>query len=129
MTTNTFMLPDWVASIKFNFSAEAIEWLGQSTTTEAGTTISHLAFFWLLLSKMRFDYGADESFHHPVAIGPCQAQVSVKQLADQLGSGRKQLTNLMARMESAGLIEVCSADKRTIVTFVCVEGFNRSDVG
>ena len=121
------MLPEWVASIRFNFSAAAVEWLGQSTTTEAGTTISHLAFFWLLLSKMRFDFGADISFHHPVSIGPRQAQVSVKQLAEQLGSGRKQLTNLMARMESAGLIEVSSADKRTIVTFVCVEGFRNAD--
>lgn len=124
MSNTIFKLPDWVGRIRFDFSAEAIDWLGRSTVTESGRSIGHLAFFWMLLAKMRFDFGADESFHHPVTIGPRQAQISVKQLANELGSGRKQLTNLLTRMESVGLIEVCSADKRTIVTFVCVEDFS-----
>lgn len=127
MITTTFKLPDWVSKIRFGFSAEAIDWLGQSTPTESGKVISHLEFFWRLLARMRFDFGADASFHSAAAIGERQAQISVKQLAAELGSGRKQLTNLMARMESAGLIRVDSGGKRTIVTFVCVEGIQDSD--
>lgn len=116
-----------VEFIDFRLSMEAIRWLEGTTRNNASIDISNAVLFQDLLSRMSLTAGTDESFRRPQYITAGQAQFSEVKLSEQWNFGRKKLHNLLLQMQAVNLIEFESSRVASILTFVCVKAYRRSE--
>ena len=81
--------PQGFRTIRFHFTAEAIEWLARAMKDNGGNTVSNHALFYDLLSRMRLTSGRDDSFRRPQELQAGQLQLSETGLAEEWNIGRK----------------------------------------
>jgi len=118
-----FNKPRGFRTIRFRFTAEAIEWLAGTTKDNDGNTISNHALFYDLLSRMRLTPGRDDSFRRPQELQAGQFQFSETGLSEEWNTGRKKVRNLLATMERLGLIAVDASRTASVASATCIEGW------
>ena len=114
-----FRKPQGFRTIRFHLAAEAVEWLNGTTKDNGGNT----ALFYDLLSRMRTVPGRDGSFRRPQELQAGQFQFSETGLAEEWNTGRKKVRNLLATMESLGMITASSTKVASVASMTCVEGW------
>ena len=115
--------PQGFRTIRFHFTAEAIEWLARAMKDNGGNTVSNHALFYDLLSRMRLTSGRDDSFRRPQELQAGQLQLSETGLAEEWNTGRKKVRNLLAAMERLGLIAVTASRTASVASVTCIEGW------
>ncbi len=115
------------SSVNIWLTAEAVEWLSETTTDNNGNAISNMAIFSGLLKEMRTSPGYDGTFRRPLNLKPGQAQFSEIGLAEKWNLGRKKMHNILARMETAGLVAIYNSRIGSTVSFSCIMGWKNSD--
>ncbi len=107
-------------SIRFCFTAEALQWLSGTTSDDSNKPIANRNFFYDLLRRMRFTAGRNESFRRPQLVRAGAFQFSEIGLAAEWNMGRKRVHNLLLTMERVGLIAVSSSRVASVATMTCV---------
>ncbi len=110
-------------SIRFCFTAEALQWLSGTTNDDRDTPIANRNLFYDLLRRMRFTAGRDESFRRPQWVQAGAFQFSEIGLAAEWNMGRKRVHNLLLTMERVELIAVHSSRVASVAVMICVEGW------
>lgn len=110
-------------SICFHFTAEALEWLSETTSDDSQTPVANRTLFYDLLRRMRFMAGRDESFRRPQRVQAGAFQFSEIQLAEEWNMGRKRVHNLLRTIECVRLIVVSSSRIASIDAMTCVAGW------
>lgn len=118
-----FGKPQGFRTIRFHFTAEAIEWLDGTTGGNGGGIISNRTLFNDLLSRVRSVSGRDDSFRRPQELQAGQLQFSETGLAEKWDMGRKRVRNLLATMERLGLIAVSTSRTASVASVTCIEGW------
>ncbi|MDB9153525.1 hypothetical protein [Parabacteroides distasonis] len=72
---------------------------------------------------MRLVPGRDSSFRRPQELQPGQLQFSETGLAEEWHMGRKKVRNLLATMESLGIITASTSKVASVASLTCVEGW------
>ena len=121
--TSLFKKPQGFRTVRIHFTAEAIEWLDGTTKDDDDNIISNRILFKSLLSRMRLVPGRDNSFRRPQELQPGQVQFSETGLAEEWNMGRKKVRNLLATMESLGMITASSTKVASVASMTCVEGW------
>lgn len=111
--------------ISIHFNADALQWLEGTTNTQNGE-VSNRTLFYDLLSRMRLTNGQDESFRRPQNLSAGQAQFSEIGLAEEWHLGRKKAHNLLTKLEQLNLLRITNDRIASVMTFVCVAGWNTS---
>ncbi len=114
-------------SIRFCFTAEALQWLSGTTSDDSNKPIANQSLFYDLLRRMRFTDGRDESFRRPQWVQAGAFQFSEIGLAAEWNMGRKRVHNLLLTMERVRLIAVSSSRIASIAAIVCVEGWTNAE--
>ena len=125
--THLFRKPQGFRTIRFHFTAEAIEWLAGTTNDNEGNAIDNHTLFYDLLSRICLTSGRDDSFRRPLALSAGQAQYSEEQLSDRWNMGRKRIRNLLATLTDLGLIDTCRSRVASVMTFPCLRGWETAD--
>ena len=115
------------SSVSIRLTEKAVEWLSGTTADIDGKAISNMAIFSELLKEMRTDPGYDDTFRRPLNLMPGQAQFSEIGLAEKWNLGRKKMHNILARMETAGLVAIYNSRIGSAVSFSCIMGWKNSD--
>ena len=115
------------SSISLKLTADAIEWLSGTTTDNDGNEIRNIDIFTGLLKEMRTAAGYDGTYRRPLNLKPGQAQFSEIGLAERWKLGRKKMHNILARMETAGLVAIYNSRIGSTVSFSCIMGWKNSD--
>lgn len=115
--------PQGFRTIRFHFTAEAIEWLARAMKDNGGNTVSNHALFYDLLSRMRLTSDRDDSFRRPQELQAGQLQLSETGLAEEWNIGRKKVRNLLVTMEKLGLIAVNASKVASVASVTCIEGW------
>lgn len=110
-------------TIRMNFSAEAVEWLGGTTRDDGGNVICNRTLFCDLLSRMRLTPGRDASFRRPQELEAGQFQFSETCLAQEWNIGRKKLRNLLAALDRLGMVTVSRSKVASVASVTCIEGW------
>ncbi len=110
-------------SIRFCFTAEALQWLSGTTSDDSNKPIANQSLFYDLVRRMRFMAGRDESFRRPQWVQAGAFQFSEIGQAAEWNMGRKRVHNLLLTMERVGLIAVSSSRIASIATMSCVLGW------
>lgn len=118
-----FSKPRGFRTIRFRFTAEAIEWLAGTTNNNDGNTIGNHTLFYDLLARVRSIPGRDGSFRRPQELRAGQLQFSETGLSEKWNVGRKKARNLLATMERLGLITVIASKVASIASVTCIEGW------
>lgn len=121
--THLFRKPQGFRTIRFHFTAEAIEWLAGTTNDNEGNAIDNHTLFCDLLSRIRLTSGRDDSFRRPQELQPGQFQFSETGLAEEWNTGRKKVRNLLATMERLGLIAVNASKVASVASVTCIRGW------
>ena len=116
-----FKKPQGFRTIRFHFTAEAIEWLAGTTNDNGGNAIDNHTLFYDLLSRIRLTSGRDDSFRRPQELRPGQFQFSETRLAEEWNIGRKRVRNLLATLERLGMIAVDASRTASVASMTCVE--------
>lgn len=116
-----FRKPQGFRTIRFHFTAEAIEWLAGTTNDNGGNAIHNYTLFYDLLSRMRLSPGRGDSFRRPQELQPGQFQFSETRLAEEWNVGRKRIRNLLATMEKLGMIAVDASKTASVASVTCIE--------
>lgn len=115
------------SSVNIRLTAEALEWLSGTIADNDGKAISNMAIFCGLLKEMRTTPGHDGTFRRPLNLKPGQAQFSEIGLADNWNLGRKKIHNFLARMETAGLVNIYNSRIGSAISFTCIAGWENPD--
>lgn len=115
--------PQGFRTIRFHFTAEAIEWLAGTTNDNGGNAIDNHALFYDLLSRVRLTSGRDDSFRRPQKLHAGQLQFSETGLAVEWNIGRKKVRNLLVTMERLGLIAVNASKVASVASMTCIGGW------
>lgn len=115
--------PQGFRTIRFHFTAEAIEWLAGTTNDNGGNAIDNHTLFYDLLSRVRLTSGRDDSFRRPQELQAGQLQLSETGLAEEWNTGRKKVRNLLATMERLGLIAVNASKVASVASVTCIGGW------
>lgn len=118
-----FSKPQGFRTIRFRFTAEAIEWLAETTSDNGGYIINNRILFKDLLSRVQSVSGRDGSFRRPQELQAGQLQFSENGLSEKWNVGRKKVRNLLATMERLGLITVIASKVASIASVTCIEGW------
>jgi len=118
-----FRKPQGFRTIRFYFTAAALDWLDGTTEDNDGGIICNRTFFNGLLSRMRSVPGRDDSFRRPQELQAGQLQFSETGLAEEWNMGRKKVRNLLAAMERLGLITVSTSRVASVASVTCIEGW------
>ena len=110
-------------SVCFCFTAEALEWLSETTSDDNQTLIANRVLFYDLLRRVRFTAGRDDTFRRPQWVQAGAFQFSEIGLAVEWNMGRKRIHNLLLTMERIGLIAVSSSRIASIAVMTCVAGW------
>ena len=121
--TYPFKKPQGFRTIRFHLTAEAIGWLDGTTKDDDDNAIGNHTLFYNLLARMRLVPGRDSSFRRPQELQPGQVQFSETGLAEEWNIGRKKVRNLLATMESLGMITASSTKVASVASMTCVEGW------
>lgn len=121
--THLFRKPQGFRTIRFHFTAEAIEWLAGTTNDNGGNAIDNHTLFCDLLSRMRLSPGRGDSFRRPQELQPGQFQFSETRLAEEWNVGRKRIRNLLATMEKLGIIAVDASKTASVASVTCIGGW------
>ncbi len=116
-------LSGYFRSIRFCFTAEALQWLSGTTSDDNHIPIANHTLFYDLLRRMRFTAGRNESFRRPQWVQAGAFQFSEIGLATEWNMGRKRVHNLLLTMERVGLIAVHSSRVASVAEMVCVKGW------
>ncbi len=119
--THLFRKPQGFRTIRFLFTAEAIEWLAGTTNDNGGNAIDNHTLFYDLLSRVRLISGRDDSFRRPQELHAGQFQFSETRLAEEWNIGRKRIRNLLATLERLGMIAVDASRTASVASMTCVE--------
>ena len=114
------------SSVSIRLTEKAVEWLSGTTADIDGKAISNMAIFSELLKEMRTAPGYDGTFRRPLNLKPGQAQFSEIGLAEKWNLGRKKMHNILARMETAGLVAIYNSRIGLAVSFSCIMGWKNS---
>ena len=118
-----FSKPRGFRTIRFRFTAEAIEWFAGTTNNNDGNTIGNHTLFYELLVRVRLVPGRDGSFRRPQELQAGQLQFSETGLSEKWNVGRKKVRNLLATMERLGLITVIASKVASVASVTCIEGW------
>lgn len=121
--SNRLHLSGEFGSICFCFTAQALEWLSETTTDDSNTPIANGILFHDLLRRMRFSTGRDESFRRPQRVSAGAFQFSGIGLAAEWNMGRKRVHNLLLTMERVGVITVHSSRIASVAAVTCIMGW------
>lgn len=124
-----FMCPMGIASVAFQFSQSALQWLCGTTTDDNGREMSNFALFGALLARMALMDGAADGFHRPLMLSAGQVQYSEQQLSTQWNMGRKRIRNLLATLTDMGLIDTCRSRVASVMTFPCLLQWETAENG
>ena len=115
------------SSVSIRLTEKAVEWLSGTTADIDGKAISNMAIFSELLKEMRTAPGYDGTFRRPLNLMPGQAQFSEIGLAEKWNLGRKKMHNILARMETAGLVAIYNSRIGSTLSFSCIMGWKNPD--
>ena len=121
--TYLFQKPQRFRTIRFRFTAEAIEWLAGTTSDNGGYIINNRILFKDLLSRVQSVPGRDDSFRRPQGLQAGQLQFSETGLSEKWKVGGKKVRNLLATMERLGLITVIASKVASVASVTCIEGW------
>lgn len=121
--TYLFCKPQGFRTIRFRFTAEAIEWLAGTTNNNDGNTIGNHTLFYDLLARVQPVPGRDGSFRRPQELRAGQLQFSETGLSEKWNVGRKKVRSLLAMMERLGLITVTASKVASVASVTCIEGW------